>query len=138
MAEIARLHTDPDEPIFLVGHSLGVPAILRYLEAASTLPIAGAVLVSGPSEPNGNTAIDNFLEAPFNFGRIKERCPQFAVIHGDNDPLVPTSNAQFLAEQLDASLVMIPGGGHLNGSAGWRQLPECLTALRNQMLQATQ
>src|SRR3989344_7039050 len=47
--EIERhVEINKDQEIYLVGHSLGVTAILRYLEAKQTgHPIAGAVLVSG-------------------------------------------------------------------------------------------
>jgi predicted alpha/beta hydrolase family esterase len=41
------------------------------------------------------------------------------VIHGDNDPLVPVAQAQFLADKLQASFTLIKDGGHLNGSAGY-------------------
>jgi hypothetical protein len=34
---------------------------------------------------------------------------------------------------LDAPLVLIPNGQHLNGSAGWRQLPECLAAIKGML-----
>lgn len=132
VAEIAR-HCLPEDEIYLVGHSLGVPAILRYLESDSAQPIAGAVLVSGPSEKNDNPKIDSFMEARFAFETILQRCPRFAVIHGDNDPLVPLANADFLTEKLNAQLTVVENGSHLNGSAGWLELPQALEALKGMM-----
>lgn len=126
--EISRHISDEDE-IYLVGHSLGSPAILRYLESSEAKNIAGAVLVSGPSEKNDNRKIDSFMEGDFDFEKIKSKCKCFTLIHGDNDPFVPLENAKFLSEKLDCELIIVKNGGHLNCSSGWLQLPQCLDAL---------
>ncbi len=128
--EISRhIERAAGDEIYLVGHSLGVPAILRYLESEPAKQISGAVLVSGPSEKNDNRAIDNFLDKNFDFKKIKSRCEKFAVIHGDNDPYVPLDNARYLSKELNGELIIIANGGHLNGSSGWHELPQCLDAL---------
>ena len=130
--EISRhIEKSEDDEIYLVGHSLGVPAILRYLEKAPQgIRMAGSVLVSGPSEKNENKKIANFLETPFDFKSIISGARRFAIIHGDNDPSVPLDNAKFLSDRLDGELIVIPGGGHLNGSSGWTTLPQCLVVLK--------
>lgn len=128
--EIARVvDMNPNDEICLVGHSLGVPAILRYLEGNVSKKISKAVLVSGPSEKNGNPKIENFLEAPFNFEVIKNKVDEFYIIHGVNDPVVPFANAETLASELGGKLITVENGGHLNGSSGWRQLPQALEVL---------
>lgn len=133
--EIARhVELNKNEQIYLVGHSLGVPAILRYLESTEAKNIHGVVLVSGPSENNGYEKLDSFFDKTFNFENAKMKCKNFAIIHGDNDTLVPLSNAQLLAKELNGELILVKNGGHLNGSSGWTALPECLTAL-NKMMQ---
>ena len=132
--EISRhVEINKNDEIYLVGHSLGVPAILRYLESTQANSIAGAVLVSGPSEKNQNRKIDSFLDKNFNFEKIKSKCKKFSIIHGDNDPNVPLDNAKFLSEKLNGDLIFVENGGHLNGSAGWLKLPQCLEALNNMM-----
>ena len=130
--EIARhVERNKNDEVYLVGHSLGVPAILHYLEtAARNIHIAGVVLASGPSEKNGNNEIDNFLEKPFDFTGIKSKVAKFVIIHGDNDPNVPLGNAELLSKELQGDLIVIPNGGHLNGSSGWLTLPQGLEALR--------
>jgi len=129
--EVARqVERNQDDEIYLVGHSLGVPTILRYLEESTMTNVQGTILVSGPSEKNNNRKIDSFLEKPFNFEAIKSKAKRFSVIHGDNDPNVPLANAEFLTDKLRADLVIVPNGGHLNGSGGWLVLPQVLEALR--------
>ena len=128
--EIARVvDMNHNDEICLVGHSLGVPAILRYLEGDVSIRISKVVLVSGPSEKNGNPKIENFLETPFDFKTIKNKVDEFYIIHGVNDPVVPFVNAETFARELGGELIPIENGGHLNGSSGWRQLPQALEVL---------
>lgn len=134
VAEITRhVVWNSNDEIYLVGHSLGGPAILRFLEQTSSTNLSGVILVSCPSEKNQNKKLDSFLEEGFNFEKIKHTSPRFVLIHGDNDSLVPLQNAEFLSERLSGELIVIKNGAHLNGSAGWLQLPECAMALRKMM-----
>ncbi len=124
-----------DDEIYLVGHSLGVPTILHFLEQLpSDIKIAGAVLVSGPSQKITIEKIAHFIDTPFDFETITSRCAKFAVIHGDDDPVVPLSHAGYLSEKLKCDLVIIHEGKHLNGSAGFTQLPECLHELQTMFI----
>lgn len=133
-AEISnRVKINKGDDIYLVGHSLGATAILRYLEEEKAENIHGVVLVSGPSENNGNTKLSSFLDKGFNFEKIKTKCKNFVVIHGDNDPVVSFSNAETLSRELGGELITIKNGGHLNGSAGWLELPQCLEVLNRMM-----
>ena len=85
--------------------------------------------MSSPCEKNANKKLDTFLEGEFDFEKIKQLVSKFVIIHGHNDPLVPRVQAQFLAKVLNGTLILIKNGGHLNGSAGWFMLPECLDVL---------
>ncbi len=132
--EISRaIEMNPTDDIYLVGHSLGSTAILRYLET-SDQKITGIVLVSGPIIKTMNRKIDNFLETPFDFETIKTKAEKFVVIHGDNDPYVPAvDHGDICSKALDAQYIVIKNGEHLNGSAGYHVLPECLEVLNSIM-----
>jgi len=123
----------PNDEIFLIGHSLGVPTILKYLETLDeNLKIGGAVLVSGPVfeiKKNGYDEVNTFLDKPFNFEHIKNVCKNFVVIHGDDDPNVLFSEGEFLAGKLSCPIISVHNGKHLNGSACWYKLPEALVSL---------
>lgn len=137
VGEIKRAIGEPNEHYVLAGHSLGVPAILRYLESLPEgLNIGGAVLVSGPAyslNKEKYLQLDHFVDTPFNFKHIKKVCGDFVVIHGDNDDKVPFNHAQELSKNLNCKLVSIPNGGHLGRSDGWIELPEVLEAV-NEMI----
>lgn len=134
-AEIARqVESNKDDQVYLVGHSLGVPAILRYLESAKNLQgVCGVVLVSGPVIPAGNEKVNRFLNDQLDFPKIKSYGLKTVVIHGDDDPLVPMENPRLISKELDAELIIIPGGKHLSGHEGWHELPQVLESLNKIM-----
>ncbi len=128
--EIARVvEQNKNNEIYLVGHSLGSTAILRFLQTTEAKNIKGVVLVSGPIKSVGNGNINNFLDKPFDFEKIKKSADHFLVIHGDNDDRVPFEHAQILSKELACELVAVEDGGHLNGSSGWKTLPQVLKGL---------
>lgn len=133
ISEISRHIKTADENMFLVGHSLGVPAILRYLETASfSKKFGGIFLVSGPCEKEENPAdekyqkLKSFYEKKFDFDVLKKKSRKFAVIHGEDDTVVDFSHAKKLSGALDCPLIAIKNGGHLNGASGWKTLPQLL------------
>jgi len=123
----------PNEETFLVGHSLGASTILRYLESLDKdYKIGGVVLVSGPMsliEEDGYDLVNKFIDKTFDFDQIVNVCKNFVVIHGDNDPNVPFTDAEKLSKKLNCKLISIHNGGHLNGSDGFYKLPEALESL---------
>ncbi len=133
MAEIKRVIGKSNAEIFLVGHSLGVPAVLNYLE---NLPVGesvgGAILVAGFAhslKDNKYRIIDNFVNKNFDFEKIKKSCKKFTVIHGDDDSVVPFSEAVGISKNLGCELVSVSHGGHLCELT----LPEALEALEKMM-----
>lgn len=129
---------EPNEEVFLVGHSLGVPAILNFLES---LPIGskigGVVLVSGIIHviPNKERylPINHFYDKDFNYEYIKDRCKKFVIIHAKNDENVPYEQAVNLSKNLSSTLLSLESGGHLNGSSGCYELPVVLEKLKEIM-----
>jgi predicted alpha/beta hydrolase family esterase len=110
--------------VYLVGHSLGVRAILSYLETVDS-PIAGAVLVSGRYySASDNPSLSSFYEEPIDISKIKSLSKNFVVIHGDNDPHTPLSDAERFAKEIDAEFIVIADGKHLSGHDGFDKFPE--------------
>jgi len=123
------IERDLEDEVYLVGHSLGGTVILRYLERFNTSNIKGVILASAPCNLNKNDKIAGFLNTGFNWDAIKNYKNSAVVIHGSNDPYVPISDAEEIKNKLNAELIIIQDGKHLNGSAGYLELPEALNAL---------
>ncbi len=123
--------------VVFVGHSLGTPAILQYLNGSNrNIPITGAVFVAGPCKAlrpeNPNDAIrilDHFFEPDFDFEKIKSNAKHFRVIHGDIDQVVPLTHAEHVSEKLNCPLIIIKNQGHLNTESGYLESSEILSAI---------
>ncbi len=129
------------ENIYLVGHSLGAPAVLRYLESLNeTEKIGGVVLISGLIEPldtdNLNSElrkIDNFVIPEINFEKIKNIPQKSIVIHGTQDTVVPFSHAEKIAKGIGCQIVKVEGGDHFSQKTEpiCYELPEALEVIVN-------
>lgn len=119
--EIAHtVNNASEDEIFLVGHSLGATAVLKYLEfLEGNRKISGAILVSGlvsPLEPENEKSnyrtIDSFVIPEINFEKIKNKANKFVVLHSIDDPAVPFENAEKISTALNCELVKVEKGGH--------------------------
>lgn len=129
---IAEAVGTPDVKIVLIGHSLGVSAILRYLEGLQEgQTIKAAYLVAGFAETLGIHEHDQaFFTPPLDFKKIKSHCQKFVAFASDNDPYVPIAQAHLLRDKLNAELIIVPHAGHFNLDAGYKEFPLLLEAIR--------
>ncbi|MEF3691990.1 MAG: alpha/beta fold hydrolase [Candidatus Moraniibacteriota bacterium] len=119
-----------DEDIFLVGHSLGCIAILRYLESLSEgEKVGGALLVAGFSRSINIPELENFFQTPLDYEKVKKSVRQIGAINSDNDYYVPMEEGKILEEKLGAKLVVLHKAFHLNEGNGFFELPTGLEEL---------
>ncbi len=128
---IKSLITSPDSDTFLVGHSLGVIAILRYLESLADGTFVGGVFsVAGFSEPVGIKEHESFFMTPLDFDKVKRHCLKFVAFQSDNDYYVPMRQAEILRDRLGAELVIVKNAGHFSTRDGYSQMPIILEKLK--------
>ncbi len=133
-----QINLNPEDEIYLVGHSLGGTTILHYLQSQNAKPVSGAIFVGSPCGVVKNNRIDNFFTKSFDFQKIRSNCHQFSVIHSDNDPYVPEEHAHILAKELSADLTIVPRAGHFNTASGSFTLPKCLDSLMKMTTRLTE
>jgi predicted alpha/beta hydrolase family esterase len=125
----ARIGT-PDEKTFLVGHSLGTIAILRYLESLpENIKVGGAISVAGFGEPVGIQELESFFKTPLDFEKVRASAKDFVVIDSDNDPYVAQKYGDALEQKLGAKRITLKNAGHINSESGFVTLPEALQEL---------
>lgn len=127
----------PSAPTILVGHSLGAALALRLVERAAE-PVDGLFLVGGFVGVLGLPDYDDinrtFFAGPFDWAGIRERKGTAGRCWaGDDDPYVPLSRSQDVADRLGTALEVLPGGGHINSEAGFDTFPP----VRDAILEAT-
>lgn len=127
-----------DEQTFLVGHSIGAQAILRYLETLGNFERVGNVvfvagwitLASAAYEQEGDEETAKpWLETPIDWVKVKTRARNFTAIFSDDDPFVPLADAEVFRQHLNAEIIIESGKGHFSGSDGVTELPSALHAI---------
>lgn len=118
-----------NENTILIGHSCGATYILHILEALEN-PVAKSIFVSGFIDKLGDDFFDNlndtFVNHNFDWNKIRKNAGEIIILHGDNDPYVPLTAAQRLANGLQTKIHRIPNGGHLNAEFGYTKFSEVI------------
>lgn len=121
----------PDAACHLIGHSLGCPAILRYLE---TLPkghtVGTVVLVAGFVEDLGIADIAGFVSQPFDYKHIRAAAKKIVSIYSQNDEYISLEKFERMHTALGAKAILVQDGKHFSGVNGCYQLPQMLDALQ--------
>lgn len=119
----------------VIGHSSGAVSVLNMLSDERCPQIDTGVMVGAWYDTKNSPLkdIDRFNNLfpsdGFDYQKLKEKAIRLIYIHGDNDGHCPLEQAQWMAKQTESEIIVIPGGGHLTGSAGFTDLPQLLTAL---------
>ncbi|MBU1164795.1 alpha/beta fold hydrolase [Patescibacteria group bacterium] len=123
-----KLVKNPDENTYLIGHSMGCQAIIRYLEKINT-KIGGIILVAGfftltnlETQEEQNIA-KPWLETLINFKKVKNSTNHIISLFSDNDPYVPAENFDLFKNNLKAEVIVKKNAGHFNESDGFTKLP---------------
>jgi len=135
LARLREAAGEPDEELYLIGHSLGCATIMRYLETlAAGEKTGGAVFVAGFDEDMGYEPMRNFFVKPFDWEKIKAGSQHgFVAIHSDDDPFVDLRYAEVFRARLGAAVIVKHGAKHFSaavqGEAACRRLPELIQSI---------
>lgn len=119
---------------FLVGHSLGCIAILRFLETiVEDEKVGGTLLVAGFGHDLNyegyNNELVSFFDKPILWDKIRKHCNKFVSIHSDNDPWVPIEHSNIFKEKLAAQTHIEHNMSHFHQEAGITEVPFVLTQI---------
>ena len=118
----------PDGQTYLVGHSLGAIAILRYLESLKeNNKVGGAIFVAGFGKDldykGYKGELKSFFSKPISWSEIKKHCRKFISIHSDNDRWVSLQNSELFKNKLSAKTIIAHNMKHFSGDDGINELP---------------
>ncbi|HEU5187175.1 MAG TPA: alpha/beta fold hydrolase [Candidatus Saccharimonadales bacterium] len=121
------------EKTLIVGHSSG--AILALMLAQNNLDPVGAVVGVSVFHDNSLKWEPNnkLFDEPFDWNAIRAGAKKLLLVHSDNDPYVPLPQAQFVANNCNAELVVIPAQGHFNleQSVEYKKFPKLVETMKN-------
>ncbi|HVT01696.1 MAG TPA: alpha/beta fold hydrolase [Patescibacteria group bacterium] len=126
----------PGVDTYFVGHSMGCQTIARYLEGLNDgIKVGGVVFVAGffkrlteIDEEDKDIEIE-WLSAPIDLSKVKERISKSVAIFSDNDKFVPEDNIDDFRDKLGSEIVIEHNMHHFNQGAGIRKAPIVLTKL---------
>lgn len=135
LPHLQKVVGDPDEDTYFVGHSLGCPTILRYLESlGNDQMLGGVLLVAGFAETLPHLPqLDSFTEGTWDDGSIKAHVKKIAIINSDDDKAVPLFNGEHVRDRFSAELTVVHNMGHINEKAGVKEVPFVLNKLQDMM-----
>ena len=118
VSKLQKIISEPNEDVYLIGHSIGCAAIMRYLETLSEdQKVGGVVMVAGFNENVGFEEIQNFFETSIDLEKIKKRSKNgFFAIHSDDDPYVDLKYADIFKEELSAEAIIKHEAKHFSGA----------------------
>lgn len=135
--KIKEVIGEPNGQTYLIGHSMGCQAIVRYLESLpENARVGGVVFVAGffkrltelEDEEIVRDVADEWLKTPINFEVVKKHIQKSIAIFSDNDPYVPADNQDDFANKLGSKIIIAHNQGHFSGSTGTMELPIALEA----------
>lgn len=114
---LKKLADQPNENLYLIGHSLGCVTIMRYLESLpANTKVGGVIFVAGFNENVGYDEIQTFFETPINLEKIKTKSKNgFVAIHSDDDPHVDLKYADIFKNKLNAKIIIKHNAKHFSG-----------------------
>lgn len=120
----------PDDSCYLVGHSLGCIAILRYLESLpQKVKIGRVFMVAGFTTDLDLDELETFFQNKINWDKIKSHCDQFVAINSKTDPYVSLDYADIFKKNLGAKVIIENDMGHFGESDGIKEIPSLLEAI---------
>ncbi len=117
LKKLKEIAGDPDEDLFLVGHSLGCITILRYLENLSeNQKVGGVIFVAGFAEDlgKGYEIIKSFFEKPIGFDKLKNKSKYYTGFYSDNDDRVPEKFGNVFKQKLGTKIIILHNMDHFS------------------------
>lgn len=117
-----------NEDTLIVGHSSG--AILGLIIAQKNMESIGGIVGVSVFHDNSLEWEPNskLFDVHFEWDAIRATTKRLLFVHSDNDPYVPLEQAQFVANNCQAEIVVLPEQGHFNleKSESYREFPRLI------------
>lgn len=127
---------DMDSETIIIGHSSG--AILSLVLAQESFRPIGAVVAISVFHDNSLNWDPNsqLFDVEFDFMSIRRQATRRLFIHSDDDPYVPFEQADYVAQNCQGEMILLPGQGHFNieKSVEYTKFPKLLELLKERKI----
>lgn len=94
-----------DENTIVIGHSSGAACAMRLLENEAVGKLQGAILVAAAYTDLGDEGerLSEYFNRPWDWNKMKLGANKIHCFHGSDDPLIPVSEARYIAEKMSGN-----------------------------------
>jgi uncharacterized protein len=126
---LGEILAETDEPIVVVGHSLGGSVFLKHLaEGGSAERVTGLVLLATPFW--GESGWEKEWALPEGWPDARTELPPTHLFHSRDDDVIPFSQLELYRERLpDATVHPLDGHGHLYDRGDLTEVIETIRAV---------
>lgn len=126
----------------LIGHSSGTTTILNLLMSHWLPKVRVSVLVGtflNEKLLEGHDwytpgQFDGLFVQDFDIEKLKNKCPEFIFMHGDDDFACSYDDAKEFCNKLGGEFITVKNGGHLSSSSGITEQPQIIEKLKEKNL----
>ncbi len=120
----------------IIGHSSGSVAILGLLQTLPEDIKADTAILVGTFRGNLSRKDLKDVDIKFDYAKIRAKAKKFIVIHSDNDPYCPLDGAKWIAKQLAAEFILLPGQQHFSSHIDpkYKRFPKLIEIIREKVL----
>ncbi|MBI2667263.1 DUF1749 domain-containing protein [Candidatus Woesearchaeota archaeon] len=137
VSHLNKIIKNSSEEIYLIGHSIGCQAIMRYLTTQTNIRIRKVIFVSGwftlknLEDKESEKIAKSWIETPIEFNKIKNKAKNITVFLSDNDPFVNLKeNKEIFEKNLNAKIIVEKNKGHFTKDDGIDKIPEVLEMIK--------
>ena len=109
----------------VVGHSSGALAAMRFAEST---PVLGLMLIAAAHTDGGieSERASGYYSRSWLWASIRANCRFILQAHSVDDPCIPVSEGDFMAEQLHSQYVRFPDRSHFFAPESVREVPSLI------------
>ncbi len=129
VAALAELVREPNGKTFLIGHSTGANAIMKYLALGHKKKVGGAVLVApwpslkASDRRYGKEMGARWLSDGYNWKLARKNAEHITAIFSTTDPYVAYRDSEVFEKELGCKIIIEQGKSHMHEHKGIMELP---------------
>lgn len=131
-----------DNEIYLIGHSIGAQAIMRFLEKKE-LKVKGIIFVAGwfnlletaYEDESEKEIAKPWLETSIDYEKVKKGTEKILAIFSNNDSCVPVSDSEIFKEKLNARIIIKENQEHFNDTKQIKEIIDFIEDIFKEFLE---
>lgn len=135
LSEFSKYRNQINENTIMIGHSIA-PAFIVDMLLEWKIKVDSCYFVSGfyclLNDEKFDPVNKTFFVDDIDWNDAKMIANRKVCFYSDNDPYIPQTVAEWLADRINAEKIVINGGGHLNEKFGYLKFEQLLEKIKSE------